>query len=193
MAFRTITFPGRKWNPAMPSIQRDISCAMSLFILWSTLLFDPGCSSNSQFTVRPPKLSPVNSALQRDWLSPTAFPLSAIEAGGRQWVGYYTEPSGPLLRSSLRPPMRFTLTRDVGGEGSDGEIQFSGVGNDIVGTFKMTGTISCDTGTVVALKSYTNAHSWDYKGIVLPWGIVGVWGHYESWGGWWWFWPKEEV
>lgn len=171
------------------------NCALSLAILSLTLSFNPACSAGSLYKVRAPRYSPKVSAIQRNWLLPSAFPLSAIE-DGRQWVGYYTEPpEGGHLRLSLRSPMYLTFSRNVTEECSGDEILFSASGSDSVGSFRISGTITCKMGHVSATKKYNNAHSWDYHGVVLPWALVGVWGRgqFNSWGGWWWLWPKDEL
>lgn len=185
--------PNTAWN-GRTLTQRFANCALSLFMLWSTLLFDPNYSARSLYTIRVPKMSPANSAFQRNWLFPSTFPLSAIEEAGRQWAGYYTEAGGGYLRFSIRAPMHITLSRTAAEEKTDeDDILFSASGNDQVGSFTMTGSIVRETGTVTAVKSYNHAHDWEYNGLVLPWGLVGVWGRRGSHGGWWWLWPKEDL
>ena len=68
-------------------------------------------------------------------------------------------------------------------------IKFHGKGIDAIGIYSMQGRIISRNGRVYMKKHYTNlGHDWDYDGVILPQGIVGVWSSDEIAKGGFWFW-----
>ena len=76
----------------------------------------------------------------------------------------------------------------VAGFDSD-RVHIYGEGQDGVGTFTVIGTCKKGTGVVRAIKAYAT-HSWEWRGVLTPFGMGGIWGP-GSRGGWWWIWPRE--
>ncbi|PPR07693.1 hypothetical protein CVT24_003902 [Panaeolus cyanescens] len=103
-------------------------------------------------------------------LSPPTHPLEG------QWVGEYAngvDPSATKQRTavvvSLRPGVTWTPTSAL--------ASIVGIGNDDVGTFKMSGSCKLD-GTWEMVKYYDCGYIWDYKGKLNGSNnIAGFWSH----------------
>ena len=133
----------------------------------------------------------------RDGLAGTPF-ASHLPTTGCAWAGYYTTMG--LMGGGLDPPMHLQLCSestppvqndDVNTDaGADPDrVHFYGEGRDGVGMFIITGTCKKSTGVVRAIKAYAT-HSWEWRGVLTPFGMAGIWG--PDWGGgWWWIWPRE--
>jgi hypothetical protein len=129
----------------------------------------------------------------RDGLAGT--PIARLSsASSDSWAGYYYYlPGGP---SDPEPPMFFkfglvpppTTINDL--EAAH-RVYFCGEGADSVGSFFLEGSADTHTGTVAARKSYVGAHWWHWRGVITPFGMVGVWGTDTDPYGWWWIWPQE--
>jgi len=133
----------------------------------------------------------------RDGLAGTPF-ASLSSTTSSAWAGYYTimglarmgtdPPMHLELRSVPPPPNDDTDADAVAGSDPD-HVHFYGEGRDGVGTFTVAGMCEKRTGVVKAIKAYTT-HSWEWRGVLTPFGMGGVWG--PGWGGgWWWIWPRE--
>ena len=137
----------------------------------------------------------------RDGLAGTPF-ASLSSTTSSAWAGYYTimglvrmdsEPPMHLELRSVPPPPNDDVDADadaVAVAASDPDhVHFYGEGRDGVGTFTVAGTCEKRTGMVKAIKAYTT-HSWEWRGVLTPFGMGGLWG--PGWGGgWWWIWPRE--
>ena len=139
----------------------------------------------------------------RPWLrnrlagTPLAGLLSSADSDddsrndGRLWAGYYTvhnDETGQHL------PM-FLELYSVQGQNQGRDLveyaHFHGEGNDDVGQFILRGTCNTNTGVVTATKAYmTDEWPWKWRGILTPFGMVGIWS-VDSNTGWWWIWPRE--
>ncbi|KAH9063575.1 hypothetical protein EDB87DRAFT_1602392 [Lactarius vividus] len=151
----------------------------------------------------PPSLPPIDPASQYDepyehsspafvwpWLRDglAGTPLTGLSsASGQRWGGYYTD------EGVDEPPMFFKLysapppATDAGAN----KVYFHGDGADRVGLFTLEGSSDTQTGVVIARKTYVGAHRWDWRGVITPFGMVGVWGTETQNFGWWWVWPQE--
>ncbi|KAH9023696.1 hypothetical protein EDB85DRAFT_1990248, partial [Lactarius pseudohatsudake] len=151
----------------------------------------------------PPSLPPIDPASQYDepyelgspafvwpWLRDglAGTPLTGLSsASGQKWVGYYID------EGMDAPPMFFELylapppAEDAGAN----KLYFRGDGADSVGLFTLEGSSDTRTGVVIARKTYVGAHWWDWRGVITPFGMVGVWGTETQNLGWWWVWPQE--
>jgi hypothetical protein len=68
---------------------------------------------------------------------------------------------------------------------------FGGEGHDGSGTFTLRGTCNTSTGVVVVTNTYTEYElEEEWRGMVTPFGMAGIWSD-ESNTGWWWIWPRE--
>ncbi|KAI9452520.1 hypothetical protein F5148DRAFT_1289564 [Russula earlei] len=124
----------------------------------------------------------------RDGLAGT--PLAELSTTtGHPWAGYYIV----MYETGRDPPMFLELRAaealpDV--EREPERMYFRGEGHDGVGSFTVQGACNTRTGTVDAIKAYTT-HEWVWRGVITPFGLVGVWGRSGWSGGWWWIWPRE--
>ncbi|KAI0290263.1 hypothetical protein B0F90DRAFT_1787663 [Multifurca ochricompacta] len=136
----------------------------------------------------PFELGPTSSV--RPWLQGglAGTPLARLSSTtGRSWLGYYSvvgvtgrdPPMSIEMRSAKPPP-----------DAEDDHIYFRGEGTDNVGPFSLRGSCDTKTGLVIATKAYVNSHQWEWRGMLTPFGIVGMWGA-QWYGGWWWIWPRE--
>jgi hypothetical protein len=115
--------------------------------------------------------------------------------GRRLWAGYYTVDGD---ETDQDPPMFLELHYVQGPlalppnarPNPSETIHFRGDGHDGVGTFTLRGSCDTCTGAVTATKSY-GTHEWNWRGMVTPFGMAGIWGDYLLGGGWWWIWPRE--
>ncbi|KAG9039463.1 hypothetical protein FRB95_010752 [Tulasnella sp. JGI-2019a] len=102
------------------------------------------------------------------------------------FVGYYTyyvrQPVGHVP-SLPDPPTSLFLRRDL----VTGRM--SGEGIDGVGEFSIDGEV-LNNGMISFTKSYQQ-WSWNWQGVVLPWGIAGVWGRSKTWRGMFFIWLEE--
>ena len=122
-------------------------------------------------------------------------PLAALSSTtGCAWAGYYTY----IGVGGMEPPMyielRSTPARDseADTEVAHGHVHFRGEGHD-GRKFVIIGTCDTRTGVISAIKAY-KTHQWEWRGMLTPFGMAGMWG--PSWGagwgaGWWWIWPRE--
>ena len=134
----------------------------------------------------------------RPWLHDglAGTPLAALSSTtGCAWAGYYTY----IGVGGMEPPMyielRSTPARDseADTEVAHGHVHFRGEGHD-GRKFVIIGTCDTRTGVISAIKAY-KTHQWEWRGMLTPFGMAGMWGHSwdtRSWGsGWWWIWPRE--
>ncbi|KAI9434368.1 hypothetical protein H4582DRAFT_1856017 [Lactarius indigo] len=125
----------------------------------------------------------------RDGLAGTPF-AGLSSASGHGWVGYYT-----ITRTVERmndPPMFFKLYfAPPPADAAANKVYFRGDGADGVGSFTLEGSSDTQTGVVIARKTYVGEHSWEWHGVMTPFGMVGVWGTETQNFGWWWVWPQE--
>ncbi|KAH8987447.1 hypothetical protein EDB92DRAFT_1875786 [Lactarius akahatsu] len=160
-------------------------------------------ATHEPLSLLPPSLPPMDPASQYDepyelgsptfvwpWLRDglAGTPLTGLSsASGQKWVGYYID------EGMDEPPMFFELylapphAADAGGN----KLYFRGDGADSVGFFTLEGSSDMQTGVVIARKTYVGAHWWDWRGVITPFGMVGVWGTEAQNLGWWWVWPQE--
>jgi hypothetical protein len=109
-----------------------------------------------------------------------------------RWAGYYYY----FLDRQSDPPMFFKLgfvppPTVINDFETTHRVYFCGEGADSVGSFFLEGSADMHTGTVAARKSYVGAHWWHWRGVITPFGMVGVWGTDTDSYGWWWIWPRE--
>ncbi|KAH9046137.1 hypothetical protein EDB84DRAFT_1467852, partial [Lactarius hengduanensis] len=162
-------------------------------------------ATREPLSLLPPSLPPIDPASQYDepyelgspafvwpWLRDglAGTPLTGLSsASGQKWVGYYIdegmdEPGPPMFfKLYLAPPP----AADAGAN----KLYFRGDGADSVGLFTLEGSSDTQTGVVIARKTYVGAHWWDWRGVITPFGMVGVWGTETQNSGWWWVWPQE--
>ena len=111
---------------------------------------------------------------------------------GDEWVGYYSD-SSSITR--LDPPMRSIIfERDHSESASIPEmLPLSTRGIDSVGAFTLVGKVDCGSGRFGFVKQYINSHSWQWSGVMTPFGMVGKWyGEGTTYGtGWFWLWKAE--
>ncbi|TFY65913.1 hypothetical protein EVG20_g5176 [Dentipellis fragilis] len=142
------------------------------------------------WSIKLPEQFDLTNNWERPWLSKQSMAalLDKITDAGCAWCGYYGR--GVATAPYVDPPMLFKLYRKST-EDNDAKIRFGGTGQDRVGPFRIEGVANLDSGTVLATKQYIHADfSWEWKGIITPFGMVGRWGIY-GYNGWWWIWPKE--
>jgi len=122
----------------------------------------------------------------RDGLAGTPFArLSTTK--GTPWAGYYTA----VDVATRDPPMFLELRSANSSQDAVPEcMYFHGEGHDRAGTFTIDGACDTRAGTVSAIKDY-EAHGWEWRGVITPFGMVGTWGRSGWSGGWWWIWPRE--
>ena len=118
------------------------------------------------------------------------------------WAGYHAVRNDVTDDPVIHPPMFLELYSTKGPidplpfplpEPDPSErINLWGEGFDSVGTFTLEGYCNMRTGAVTAtLADGTN--EWEWRGMVTPFGMAGVWliGSHWSYSGWWWIWPRE--
>ena len=135
----------------------------------------------------------------RPWLHNklAGTPLADLSSTtGRAWAGYYTvlgsgvrDPPMFLELRSTSPPLGSDADADAAADSKSDCVYFGGEGHDGVGTFTVMGVCDVRTGAVSAIKRYSS-HWWEWRGMVTPFGMTGMWGPGWS-GGWWWIWPQE--
>jgi hypothetical protein len=144
----------------------------------------------------PPFPSPPSfSNEMRPWLNNglAGTPLADLPlTNGSAWAGYCTH----FNRIGCEPPMYLELRAmpppPPGPDDDTNQIRmryFHGEGQDGVGPFTVSGSCDTDNGVVRATKVY-ETHGWHWRGMVTPFGMVGVWGSGQDFG-WWWIWPRE--
>ena len=111
-----------------------------------------------------------------------------------EWRGIYSVPNST---AKYDPPMhgiKFSA-RDLSPAGPVELIAMDG--RDGVGAFSLVGTVSKSSGWVALRKEYRpmagttgGSLSWDWYGVVTPFGIVCNWGT-SRWGGWVWLWKAN--
>lgn len=167
--------------------------------------FDPRSSSfyyshpyhGNGAPVEPEATTTTLSAPLRPWLYDglAGTPFAALSSTtSRAWAGYYT-----CRRIGARDPPMYIELRSTPAPhaGTDTEsahdrVHFRGEGYDRVGTFVIIGTCDTRTGVISAIKTYEMMHQWEWRGMLTPFGIAGMWGAgWGGWGGWWWIWPRE--
>ncbi len=90
---------------------------------------------------------------------------------------------------STPPPLGSDADADAVADSKSDCVYFGGEGHDGVGIFTIMGVCDTQTGAVSAIKRYSS-HWWEWRGMVTPFGMTGMWGPGWS-GGWWWIWPQE--
>ncbi|KAH8984377.1 hypothetical protein EDB86DRAFT_2963399 [Lactarius hatsudake] len=159
-------------------------------------------ATREPLSLLPPSLPPIDPASQYDepyelgspafvwpWLRDgmAGTPLTGLSsASGQRWVGYYTT---EVMDERYEPPMFFKLYLAPPTAGAN-KVYFRGDGADRVGLFTLEGSSDTQTGVVIARKTYVGAHWWDWRGVITPFGMVGVWGTERRNLGWWWVWPQ---
>ncbi|KAH9955937.1 hypothetical protein BC827DRAFT_824782 [Russula dissimulans] len=121
----------------------------------------------------------------RDGLAGTPF-AGLSTTRGTPWAGYYT-----TLDALRRDPPMFLelLSAEAPRNANPSHVYFRGEGHDGVGTFTIEGSCNTLLGMVDATKVYAT-HSWEWRGVITPFGMVGAWGE-SGWScGWWWIWPR---
>ncbi|KAI0261120.1 hypothetical protein BC834DRAFT_972907 [Gloeopeniophorella convolvens] len=126
----------------------------------------------------------------RPWLQDdmAGTPFAGLSTSPRAWAGYYTTEIPQWIARDM--PMFFDLQTTPPEAGGSRYISFQAAGEDAVGRFTLVGTCDSRTGLVSAQKMYQGMHTWEWDGVVTPFGMVGRWGT-KSYGGWWWVWPRE--
>ncbi|KAF9061738.1 hypothetical protein BDP27DRAFT_324129 [Rhodocollybia butyracea] len=90
--------------------------------------------------------------------------------GKHDWVGYYTY--GPNRHCDNPMSLTLSLSRVDGLPHHTHEL--SGNGVDRVGPFTIQGTVDEQSeGTFCFVKQY-RAFGWEYTGMILPYGLVGI-------------------
>lgn len=115
-----------------------------------------------------------------------------------RWKGYYADQPRFLERRRFDPPMRDIriVARPPTKEESTrmkakAIIDRQSRGVDGHGEFSLEGRVRVD-GLVRITKRYTVlGWSWAWCGRITPFGIVGVWGSGETFGGYFWIWNNE--
>ena len=163
---------GAPLEPGTPTITKPQQCTSG-----TTLLSLPSCH-------------------MRPWLCEglAGTPLANLSSTtDTAWAGYYTyfgiEDRDPPTYIKLRaapPPPPSDSDND---SDPNRRSHFSGEGHDGVGSFTLTGWCDAHTGYVSAIKAY-EAQLWEWRGMLTPFGMAGIWGP-EWGGGWWWIWPRE--
>ena len=168
--------------------------------------FDPRSSSlyyshpyqGDDAPVGPGAISTALPGPVRPWLHDglAGTPLAALSSTtGCAWAGYYTYKGVGSSDPPMYIEMRSTSGPDAGAdtESARNGLHFRGEGHDGVGKFVIHGACDTRTGMVGATKVY-EMHQWEWRGMLTPFGMAGMWG--PSWGagwgaGWWWIWPRE--
>ena len=169
--------------------------------------FDPRsssfyCSHPYHGDVSPAGQGAITAALSgplRPWLHDglAGTPLAALSSTtGCAWAGYYTYKGVGGREPPMYIELRSTPARDseADTEVAHDHVHFRGEGHD-GGKFVIMGTCDTRTGVISAIKAY-ETHRWEWRGMLTPFGMAGMWGHSwtagSSWGiGWWWVWPRE--
>jgi hypothetical protein len=118
-----------------------------------------------------------------------------------RWMGYCSDQRRALGRRRFDPPMHDIqiVARNSTKEESGDESPFSEFtvidsrsrGTDTVGEFSLEGSVRRD-GSVYIMKRYLSRDlSWIWKATITPFGIVGVWGGEDRFGGYFWIWKEE--
>lgn len=115
-----------------------------------------------------------------------------------RWRGYYSDQRGFLNNRRFDPAMRniSILSRDPSAEEAtrmkvQAIIDRRSRGVDSHGEFSLEGRV-CENGLVHLVKRYiVMGWSWSWCGQVTPFGIIGVWGGHNNFGGYFWI-SKEE-
>lgn len=147
-----------------------------------------------------PKMFGPNSARDYTLCHLAKMTNSEFLADG-EWRGFY---SVPHSTAKYDPPMhgiRFSA-RDLSPAGAveliAGAVELIAMdGRDGVGTFSLVGTVSKSSGWVNLRKEYRTmagttggSLSWNWYGVLTPFGIVCNWGT-PNWGGWVWLWKAK--
>ena len=118
-----------------------------------------------------------------------------------EWRGFYSVPNST---AKYDPPMhgiKFSA-KDLSPAGPieriAGPVELIAMdGRDGVGAFSLVGTVSKSNGWVDLRKEYKNlagttggSLSWNWYGVMTPFGIVCNWGA-PGWGGWVWLWKAK--
>jgi hypothetical protein len=153
-------------------------------------------------TLLPPSLPPMDLASQYDdlgsatslwpWLRDglAGTPLAGLSStSGRRWAGRYTV-GGPTEMNDSPMFFKLFLAPPPSADAAANMVYFRGEGADGAGSFTLKGASDTETGVVIAVKSYGH-WGWDWRGVITPFGMVGVWGTGTRASGWWWIWPQE--
>ncbi|KAG9190499.1 hypothetical protein G6011_08587 [Alternaria panax] len=118
-----------------------------------------------------------------------------------RWTGYYSDQRRALGRRRFDAPMRGirfvarkTRREELEADSSLSEctmVDSLSRGSDAVGEFTLQGRVQND-GYVYMIKRYLlEDSSWTWKARMTPFGIVGVWGDEDMFGGCFWIWKEE--
>jgi hypothetical protein len=195
---QTIVLAKLHLNAARPSAPRPLLLPPSLpyFDARSSPFYHSSCYSYyGHDTPTEPAAASSTSIPLRPWLRDglTGTPFANLSSTTRRaWAGYYTTIG--LVGVYPDPPMHL----EIRAVGTDVDavpglvfdcVHFYGEGQDGVGKFTLVGTCKKRTGVVKAVKTYAT-HSWEWRGVLTPFGMGGMWGPGLR-GGWWWIWPRE--
>ncbi|KAI0073926.1 hypothetical protein K474DRAFT_1710281 [Panus rudis PR-1116 ss-1] len=159
--------------------------ALTYGVLIATLRINIRTPQLQAFITQTPLLSHVGNnrmMLPNDLVKSGLHPLRQSNIVTK-WVGYYSYPA--RTRLALGSPMQITFNSDI-------TSILDGRGQDSVGQFTLALHVHQTTGIIRGAKSYLNGPIWTWYGILLPWGMAGVWGDERTgWGHYWWIWPIE--
>ncbi|KAI9434369.1 hypothetical protein H4582DRAFT_2101026 [Lactarius indigo] len=169
-------------------------------------------ATRKSITLLPPSLPPMDPASRYDepyeldspafvwpWLRDglAGTPLAALSsASSHRWVGYCTDDG------MGEPPRSLELYLEPLAPTADApanKVYFCGDGTDGNGIdFTLEGSSDVQTGVVIARMVYEGDvdgdYTWDWHGVITPFGMVGVSGaEIDYWDSfwWWWVWPQE--
>jgi hypothetical protein len=156
---------------------------------------NPAASFSFDQPFKPQQDPYMSEPPSRPWLQnrPASTPLAELlsSSDGRRshclWAGYYVVRNHVTDDPVIHPPMFLELYSSKGPidplpfpipESDPSEhINLRGEGHDSVGTFTLRGYCNMRTGAVTATKAYAS-HEWPWRGMVTPFGIAGMWGHW---------------
>jgi len=153
--------------------------------------------------VEPGAITTALSVPLRPWLHDglASTPLAALSSTTScAWAGYYTykgmDDRDPPMYIELRSTPAPDARAETDTEAAHDRVYFRGEGHDEVGMFDLIGTCDTRTGVISAIKGYGIIHQWEWRGMLTPFGMAGMWGrgwgNAWAWGaGWWWIWPRE--
>jgi hypothetical protein len=133
----------------------------------------------SEFSTRNSASCHVEAMTSRDFLV------------GDEWMGYYKDVENI---NGLDPPMRGVIFESYKQSVIPELRILRGRGTDFRGEFTLLGEMGADDGKLILGKRYINGDSWQYSGVMTPFGIVGKWYGRSSTdvaGGLFWLWKAK--
>ncbi|KAG9039464.1 hypothetical protein FRB95_010753 [Tulasnella sp. JGI-2019a] len=172
---------GKAFRLSEKSKPRSIICGtiITMHVLYAIAAMPPNTPNRITTSRRVP--AAFSNHVYNPFLSP-----NWVSGQPLHFVGYYTYYIRQRLGQAPRlpdPPTSMFLCRDqvpgrIGGQGSDG-----------AGKFTIEGEVY-DNEIISFTKSY-ELWSWTWRGVVLPWGIAGVWGRGRGWKGMFFIWLQD--